>query len=32
MIIRAMVALVHYSLSGGIAFGEDGFLVMSWWC
>jgi hypothetical protein len=30
--IRAMMALVHCYLLEGIAFGEDGFLVLSWWC
>jgi hypothetical protein len=30
--IKAMKVLVHYSLFEGIAFGEDGFLVLSWWC
>jgi hypothetical protein len=30
--IRAMTAFVHYSLSEDVAFGEDEFLVMFWWC
>jgi hypothetical protein len=30
--IRAMTALVHHYLLEGVAFGEDGFLVLSWWC
>jgi hypothetical protein len=30
--IRATKALVHRSLLGGIAFGEDGLLVLFWWC
>jgi hypothetical protein len=30
--IRAMTTLVHYFLLRGVAFGEDEFLVLSWWC
>jgi hypothetical protein len=31
-VIMTMMALVHYSLLGGIVFGVDGFLVLFWWC
>lgn len=31
-LIRAMTALEHCSLLGGIAFGVFGFLVLFWWC
>jgi hypothetical protein len=27
-----MTTLVHYSILGGIVFGEDGFLALSRWC
>jgi hypothetical protein len=30
--IRAMMVLVHRYLLGGVSFGEDRFLVLSWWC
>jgi hypothetical protein len=30
--IGAMKALVHRYLLEGVAFGDDGFLVLSWWC
>jgi hypothetical protein len=30
--IRAIMALMHCFLLGGVVFGEDGFLVLSWWC
>jgi hypothetical protein len=29
---QAMTMLVHCSLLGDVTFGEDGFLVLSWWC
>jgi hypothetical protein len=28
---RAMTALVHYFLLGGVAIGEAGLLVLFWW-
>jgi hypothetical protein len=31
-LIRAMMVLVHCFLRGGIIFGVDGFLVLTWWC
>jgi hypothetical protein len=30
--IRAMTALAHCSLLEDVTFGEDGFLVLFWWC
>lgn len=31
-VIMTMMALVYYSLLGGIVLGVDGFLVLFWWC
>jgi hypothetical protein len=30
--IKAIMVLVDSFLLGGVVFGEDEFLVLSWWC
>jgi hypothetical protein len=32
MIIKAMMVFAHYFLLGDDVFGENGFIVLSWWC